>query len=127
MRILTSYYAKCKNGVKGAVLIPVSTGVPPWFIPENEPMRILAPGWDLVNGIKHGEIDEEEYTKLYKEKLSKISISKVLEQITFYCNMYGVDNAILLCWENSEDFCHRHIIADWLPCDIVEWDGSPLT
>ena len=24
------------------------------------------------------------------------------------------DNMILLCYEKSGDFCHRHVLADWL-------------
>ena len=24
-----------------------------------------------------------------------------------------LDNKILLCYERPEDFCHRHIIANW--------------
>ena len=24
-----------------------------------------------------------------------------------------LDNKILLCYEKPEDFCHRHIVADW--------------
>jgi uncharacterized protein (DUF488 family) len=24
------------------------------------------------------------------------------------------EDAILLCWESPEKFCHRHLVADWL-------------
>lgn len=36
-------------------------------------------------------------------------------------------NIVLLCYEKPEDFCHRHLVADWLnsskilPYDIKEW------
>ena len=24
------------------------------------------------------------------------------------------DNAVMLCYEKPGDFCHRHLIADWI-------------
>lgn len=56
-----------------------------------------------------GKIDEAENTKYYikeywNEVLSKLDPEKVYKEL---------DNSILLCYEDSNEFCHRHIVADW--------------
>lgn len=51
--------------------------------------------------------DENFYTEqFYKEVLSKLNPKDVLDELG--------DDAVLLCWESPEKFCHRHIVADWL-------------
>ena len=57
-----------------------------------------------------GVISEEENTRYYireyyKQILSKIDIEKLLK--------YEKD-PILLCYEESSDFCHRHIVAEYI-------------
>ena len=49
---------------------------------------------------------QEQYRIIYTEQtLSKISPAEVAELF---------DGKVLLCFEKSTDFCHRHIVADWL-------------
>ena len=46
------------------------------------------------------------YFEAYKqETLDKLNPHKVAADL---------ENRILLCYEKSEDFCHRHIVAAWL-------------
>ena len=56
-----------------------------------------------------GIIPEEENNKYYieeyyKQVLSKLNIDKVYNDL---------DGAVLLCYENYDEFCHRHIVAAW--------------
>ena len=56
-----------------------------------------------------GVISEEENNKFYieeyyKQVLSKFNPEKVYSEL---------DHSILLCYEDNEDFCHRHIVAAW--------------
>jgi uncharacterized protein (DUF488 family) len=49
---------------------------------------------------------QQMYFEAYKqETLSKLDPHKVAAEL---------DGKVLLCFEKSEDFCHRHIIAAWL-------------
>ena len=61
---------------------------------------------------KDGEIDNFKYVELYnKEVLSK------LDAIDVCIDLYNISNGnavVLLCYEKPGDFCHRHIVADWL-------------
>ena len=57
-----------------------------------------------------GVISEEENTRYYireyyRQVLSKIDIEKLLED---------EKDPILLCYEESSDFCHRHIVAEYI-------------
>jgi len=50
--------------------------------------------------------------------LSKLDPQRLYEDL---------DGSILLCWENSDQFCHRHIVAMWLEknlgIEVPEWSG----
>ena len=56
-----------------------------------------------------GKIPEEENTRYYieeyyKQVLAKLDAEKVYDEL---------DYSILICYEDSEEFCHRHIVAAW--------------
>lgn len=94
----TSYFASSLWHGKNAVAI--SQGVPRWY--KGRVYKPLAPSWQLVR-IK----DENEYTIRYKQEvLSKLSQEQVIKDLG--------EDAILLCWEKPEDFCHRRLVAEWL-------------
>lgn len=108
----TSYFAK---SAKNPNAVSIAIGTPTWF--KGKKYSKLAPSWDLVKSYKNGEIDQSEYEKRYKlEVLDKLDPKKVFEEI-------GKD-AVLLCWEKSTDFCHRHLVSRWLSnalnCEIME-------
>jgi len=42
----------------------------------------------------------------YEEVLSKLDPKTVYDELG--------EDAVIMCWESSEKFCHRHIVADWL-------------
>jgi len=65
----------------------------------------LVPGWNLVNGYKRGQIDEEEYTELYEDKVTPL-IDTAIEQLR--------DGDVLCCWCKKGAFCHRVIVAKLL-------------
>lgn len=51
--------------------------------------------------------DENFYTaQYYREILDTFNPEKVYAELG--------ENAILLCWEPPGQFCHRHLVADWL-------------
>lgn len=51
--------------------------------------------------------DQEFYTKcFYSEVLDKLDPQEVFNELE--------ENAIILCWEEPGEFCHRKLVADWL-------------
>ena len=56
-----------------------------------------------------GKISEEENTRYYIEEYYKQVLSK-LDPDTVYKELCY---STLLCYEDSEEFCHRHVVAAW--------------
>ena len=109
--IYTGYYA-CLNKYIDAGLVPISiAGKAPEFYHGDE-YKVLAPKYDFFIRWKRGEIDNFKYVELYnKEVLSK------LDAIDVCIDLYNISNGndiVLLCYEKPGDFCHRHIVADWI-------------
>ena len=71
---------------------------------------ILAPTWDMVNGIKSGELSEEEFTKQYFKLMNKRWFCLTSYRME---SMYNT-KAILICYCQTGVFCHRYLAADWL-------------
>lgn len=58
------------------------------------------------------DLTQEQYTEMYKRNvLSQHYPSSIVEKIRRLSQ--GKDCA-LLCYEKPGEFCHRHILADWL-------------
>ena len=111
----TSYYVKTHELlIQGYTnLVAVSGFVPEFY---SEQMKIderlhrcleLAPKRDWFFDWKQGKFDNDKYIELYYETvLRKLNPEEIYEKL-------GKD-AILLCYEKPEQFCHRHLIAEWL-------------
>ena len=57
-----------------------------------------------------GKISEEENNKYYIEQYYDLVLSKLdVEEVYNHLNY-----SILLCYEDSNMFCHRHIVAAWI-------------
>ena len=65
--------------------------------------------------------DNEYYIKCFKEQvLDKLTVEEV---ITDLCGMINSNEHIhiaLVCYEKPEDFCHRHLVADWFRTNGIE-------
>jgi len=98
----TSYFAKSGNNVN-AVSIALYT--PKWF--TGKQYKTLAPPKHLLDLYKVGKIGEEAYDEIYHRRvLWFLRPQNILEELG--------NDAILLCYEKPEKFCHRHIVANWL-------------
>ncbi len=75
----------------------------------------LAPTEDILNEYRRGR-DEELYTKRYKEEiLAKINCANAIANLTEYVeSRFPNKDVVFLCYEKKGDFCHRHLVADWL-------------
>ena len=97
----TSYF-KLASNYKNTVSIAAKA--PTWY--KGREYKKLAPKYWFFKKYKD-DGDEECYTKqYYKEVLDKLNPREVYNELG--------ENAIILCWEASDKFCHRHIVAEWL-------------
>lgn len=108
----TSYFARYKK--ENAVSIALST--PDWF-QERRYEKLAPKPWFLAKYKEDGDVEyyKEHY---YKEVLSKLNAKEVYAELG--------EDAVLLCWETPEEFCHRHLVAEWLERElgikVVEYD-----
>lgn len=112
MNVFTGNYANCKSG--NLVSISLDKGKSAGF--QGNSYIALAPKKDFFRTWKDNKalLSEDEnnlyYMKeFYNRVLSNLDPKKVLEDL----NGFG-DNVVILCYENSSDFCHRHLVAAWL-------------
>jgi len=52
------------------------------------------------------KMGEEEYRQKYQAILARLDPRKVYEDLG--------QEAVLLCWEQPGEFCHRRLVAAWL-------------
>lgn len=130
----TSYFGKMKAiqiADKTAVFCAICGGLPNWF--DGSWYRKAAPKfswWKWWHDIYAGHYESEEaknyYTACYKNTvLDKLCKSTVIEELR---DIADGNNLYLLCFETSEKFCHRHLLADWLNTaldeKIIEWSEN---
>ena len=104
--ITTSYFAKIEN-----IAYPLSIcgRAPSWY--TGPQYKKLAPKIEFFNQYKANEIDADEYTQEFNRLvLEPLDANVVLKDLL---ELAG-PNATLLCYEKPNDFCHRHLVADWL-------------
>lgn len=106
--IFTGNYFECKAG--NLISISHDKGKSAGF--EGKTILQLAPKrqfWDIWRD-NRGKISDEENNKYYieeyyKQILSKVNIEDLLKDEV---------NPILLCYEKEQEFCHRHIVAEYI-------------
>ena len=113
--MFTGYFAKLKE-YKQAGLTPIyiSGKAPDWY--DGLEYKKLAPRWAFFQEWKYGSHkgDNDYYISQFDEQvLKQLTVESVLEDIA---NLSGgdLDKVILLCYEKPADFCHRHLVADWI-------------
>lgn len=109
--IYTSYFSNWHNFPKGARLISISRSSPKYF--SGEKYLKLAPDINLLKAYKARKVDEKTYTEMFEKYLETLDRDSVKDFLESNCT-------ILLCYEKSNDFCHRHIVAKWLGEEVKE-------
>jgi uncharacterized protein (DUF488 family) len=96
----TSYYAKSS---KLPNAVSIAGKAPDWY--TGREYKQLAPKYWFFKKYKD-DGDEKFYTEQYKkEVLDQLDPKKVFEELG--------ENSVILCWEKSGKFCHRHLVAEW--------------
>ncbi len=100
----TSYFAKSKQ-LDSTNLVSIASKTPTGF--KGREYKILAPKYDWWIEWKTKGLSNKWYIDhYYSTVLNNLDPLKVYKDLG--------DDAILLCYERPEKFCHRHIVASWL-------------
>ena len=103
----TSYYGNDQleeMNECGVRLVSISRSTPAPFDRKCSHYSPLKPSWELINHWKANH-NEEYYRKVYGEILSRLDPHVVYETL---------NKSIILCYEGPNQFCHRHLVAEWL-------------
>lgn len=116
----TSYFANIKNLPKDVVPIAICGKAPVGYLGLQ--YKKLAPSWAIYNDWKNGHHNNDIYTAQFTHQ-----ILNQLDQLLVEDELLALTNHrtfCLVCYEKPSDFCHRHIVAEWLrkrKIDIQEY------
>lgn len=117
--LYTSNYARQGQNPKAYA---VSVKPPDWY--EGKTLPLLAPTWDIVSGIQKGVFTyddyREEYLRLLEDRNKNNKVTDLIKSLP--------EGSFLLCYEPPNEFCHRHILGQWIlhNCAIYveEWKNE---
>lgn len=123
--IYTSYFAKLKSLPKNVVPISICGKAPAWY--KGLQYKKLAPKYDFFMKWKETH-DNDYYIKCFNEQvLSNLDVSNVTRDLIDLIPEDNIGQTIcLVCYEKPSDFCHRHLVADWLNkngFECKEWEN----
>lgn len=112
--IYTSSYKNCKNSSYQTYSISKDRGRDAGY--DGPYFLLLAPKESFFRVWRNnqGVIDELDNNKYYMEEF----YNQILKQLNPEDIYQTLDNSILLCYEDSNQFCHRHIVAAWLELSL---------
>lgn len=126
--IYTSYFAKLKDLEKNNIIpISICGKAPDWY--TGLQYKKVAPKWSFFKQWKENHDNDFYIEHFNKEVLNPLRQQDVLNDLflllpketqqllsNFNCPWYiNPDVHIaLICYEKPGDFCHRHLVADWL-------------
>lgn len=111
--IYTTYFANLKNLPKDIIPVSICGKAPEWY--NGIQYKKLAPKYSFFSEWKKNK-DNEYYIRHFKEEvLDQLNAVKVLWEIHDLLPVNPpVKHIALVCYEKPEDFCHRHLVAEWL-------------
>ena len=115
--IYTSYFAKLRSLPKDIIPISICAKAPSWY--NGLQYKQLAPSYDILMKYKQ-DGDVEDYTiNFYKNILGRLNPAETVFNL---CKLasggedldYYHKDICIICYEKPLDFCHRHLVAEWL-------------
>lgn len=105
----TSYYANVKRLPREVVPISIAGKAPDGW--KGLEYKKLAPKWWFFKEWKENHDNDYYIRNFNKEVLDKLNPNAIWKELRELSN--GGSFA-LICYEKPGDFCHRHLVADWL-------------
>lgn len=107
--IYTSYFGNLQNLPDTITPVAICGGIPEWY--TGLWYKKLAPKWSFFKVWK--ETHDNDY---YVENFSKLVLNTLCpyEVVKELVELAGSGDIALICYEKPGDFCHRHLVAEWL-------------
>jgi len=111
--LYTSYFGRIKQiktsnpEVTNDRLFSIARFTPRWA-GSMVGISILAPSYELLSTFKQDLLSMDDYGVAYTVHLANH------EQMIIDFLLHIPEGSILCCYERPNDFCHRHILSEWL-------------
>jgi uncharacterized protein YeaO (DUF488 family) len=107
--LYTSYFANIRKLPENIIPISICGKAPDSW--KGLQYKKLAPKWDFFKVWKETK-DNDYYIKNFDERvLNVLNAENVVNDLYTLSNNKDV---CLICYEKPSDFCHRHLVAEWL-------------
>lgn len=120
--IYTTYFAKLKSLPKSIIPISICGKAPDWY--DGLQYKKLAPKYDFFMKWKETHDNDYYIEHFQKEVLDFLDpfdvVREIEDKITDGRIIVSPINFALVCYEKPSDFCHRHLVADWLNANGIE-------
>lgn len=114
--IYTTYFANLKKLPEYIIPISICGKAPSWY--KGLQYKKLAPKYDFFMKWKETHDNNYYIEHFQKEVLDTLNPKEViLDLMRMVGNFKGLNYSpqiALVCYEKPSDFCHRHLVADWL-------------
>lgn len=113
--IYTSYFTKLKELEKHNIIpISICGKAPDWY--KGLQYKKLAPKYGFFMEWKKNNDNDYYVEHFQKEVLDGLDATEAIRDLI---NMLpdragGYKDIALICYEKPSDFCHRHLVAEWL-------------
>lgn len=135
--IYTTYFAKLRKLPENVMPIAICAKVPEWY--KGAQYSKLAPDYRMLIQWKCDHNDDGYIDRFNKTVLDKLDIIRTTHELHMLlpdhikrkmrASVWNEPNwhIALVCYEKPEDFCHRHLVSQWLKrhgyaCE--EWSES---
>lgn len=112
MKIYEDYFGNWKNWRKDTVPVSVCR-FPPKSWTGAQLTEVAPPEW-LLEGIKTNNIQLNLYVRIYNQILIDLGKEGIMEKLK---EKSGGKDVSLICYEAPGDFCHRHLLKEFLEND----------
>lgn len=113
--IYTSYFAKIKDLEKNNIIpISICGKAPDWY--KGLQYKKLAPKYRFFMEWKKNHDNDYYIEHFQAEVLDQLDATDVIldfSRLSYGFNV-GENDIALICYEKPLDFCHRHLVAEWL-------------
>lgn len=110
--IYTSYFAKLSKIPSNITPIAICGKSPEWY--KGIQYKKLAPKWSFFSVWKQTH-DNDYYIQHFNEEvLSPINADDIIHELYSLAGKNQDEDIVLICYEKPGDFCHRHLVAEWL-------------
>lgn len=123
--VYTSYFAKLNKLPINIIPISICGKAPTWY--DGLQYKKLAPKYDFFMKWKETHDNDYYIEHFQTEVLDELNIDKVIDELGYLMSYDQSKDICLLCYEKPTDFCHRHLVSDWLNkngimCEEYKWE-----